>query len=101
MLVRIISLIECLLPCHLSLSVYVRPVGLHVRINAIVEELVAIVESLLFFFGALLEKDFAQHVFLLFVRIVVLHVVVVGLIEYAIGVMVAIWVLISDSTSLA
>lgn len=64
-------------------------------------DLAAIVQSLFLFFCAFLEEDFPENIFLLLMGIVVLHVVVMRLIKHAIRVVVAIWILVSDSPRLA
>ena len=64
-------------------------------------DLAAIIQPLLLFFRTFLKEDFPENIFLLLVGIVVLHVVVMRLIKHAIRVVVAIWILVSDSPRLA
>ena len=84
MLVWVIGLVQCLLPCHLGLAIQVCSSSLHIGINTIRIDLVAIVKPLFFFFRALLVEHFPQYIFLLLVRVIVLDVVVVWLVEDAI-----------------
>lgn len=60
----------------------------------------AIIDALLLLLGALLEEDLAEHIFFLFVGVVILDVVVVGLVEDAVGVVVAVGVFVADAASL-
>ena len=55
---------------------------------------------LLLLFGALLEEDFPEYIFLLLVAIVILYVVVVGLVENTVVVVIAIRVLVPDASRL-
>ena len=64
-------------------------------------DLAAVVQSLLLLFCAFLEEDFPENIFLLLMGIVVLHVVVMRLIKHAVRVVIAIWILVSDSPRLA
>ena len=103
MLVRIIRLTVSLLSCYLTrwstihLSIWPRCTAiLTIRIDCI-----SIIKSLLLLLGTLFEKHFPQDIFFLLVRVVVLHVVVMGLVENAVGVVVAIWILVSYSSCLA
>ena len=101
-LVGIVGLVESLLPRHVIL-VREDPVRtwrslaweLAIRVHA-----AAVVKSLLLLFGALLEEDFSENIFFLFVRVIILHIIIMRLIKYAIGVMVAVRILVSDSSSL-
>lgn len=91
-------MVESLLASH-----FVSPVDASMTCTELslgpVDRRLSIEESLLFLFGTLLEEHFAQDVFLLLVRVIVLDVVVVRLIEYAVRVMVAVRVLVPDPTS--
>lgn len=93
MLVRVVRLTKRLLPGLL----------LHVvlPIDAVEHELVAAEDSALFLLRALLEEDLAQHILLLLVRVVVLHIVVMRLIEDRIAVVVAVRILVADASGLA
>lgn len=102
MLVGIVGLIESLLPRHVIL-VREDPVGTRRSLAwelAIGVHAAAVVESLLLLFGALLEEDFSENIFFLLVRIVILHIIIMRLIEYAVGVMVAVRILVPDPSSL-
>ena len=55
----------------------------------------------LFLFCALFEKHLAQNVFFLAKVVVVLHIVVVRLVKHAIRIMVAVRVLVSDTSDLS
>jgi hypothetical protein len=104
-LVWIICLAEGLLPCYFawscvhepswsrsSLATSKRPSGV---------DLAAIIQSLLLFFRTFLKEDFPENIFLLLVRIVILDVVVVRLVKHTVRVVVAIWILVSNSSCLA
>ena len=60
----------------------------------------SVVDSLLLFLGTFLEEDLAQHVFLLLVRVIIFDVVVVWLVEHAVRVVIAVWILIANSPRL-
>ncbi len=64
-------------------------------------DLAAIIQSLLLFLRTFLKEDFPENIFLLLVRIVILDVVVVRLVKHTVRVMVAIWILVSNSSCLA
>ena len=53
--------------------------------------------SLLFFLCALLEEDFPEYFLLLLVRVIVLHVIVMGLVKHKVVVVIAVRVLVSNS----
>lgn len=102
MLVRIICLTIGLLSCYLTrwstIHLSIWPwctTELSIRIHRI-----SIVESLLLFLGAFFEKHFSQNIFLFLVRVIILHVVVMRLVEYAVGIVIAVWVFISYSSRL-
>ena len=61
----------------------------------------AVVQPLLLLLGALLEEYLPEHIFFLLVRVIVFDIVIMWLIEYAVGVVIAIWILVSDSPGLA
>ena len=101
-LVWIVGLTECLLAGHLAVA---SEHALWSRSNLAAWVLsrihgAPIVESLLLLPRAFLEEHFPEHILLLLVRVVVLHVVVVGLVKDTIGVVIAVWVLISNPSSL-
>ena len=60
----------------------------------------SIVKSFLLLFSTLFEKYFSENIFFLFMGVIVFHIVVMWLIEDAIGVVVAVRILISDSSGL-
>lgn len=97
MFVRIICLVVSLLASHLICTVYARMSSSKLSLRP-VDRGLSIEKPLLFLFCTLLEKDFAKDVFLLLVRIVVLHVIVVWLVENTIRVMIAVRVLVPDTT---
>jgi hypothetical protein len=92
-LVRIISLIESLLPSKLSV------VGKLAEL-ASRENPTRIENFSLLFFRTLFEESSSKHVFLALKRVVVLNIVVVRLIKHAVGVVVTVWILVSDSSGL-
>ena len=104
MLVRVIRLAECLLPSHIILpcknslrswsSVGRREVAI------VTEHGTPVVESLLLFLGAFLKEYFAEYVLFLLMRVIILHVVIMWLVENAVRIMIAVRVLISDSSGL-
>jgi hypothetical protein len=55
----------------------------------------------LLFLGTLFEEDLPQHLLLLLVGVIVLHIVVAGLVEHEIVIVVAVRVLVPDPTSLS
>lgn len=57
--------------------------------------------SALLFLGTLFEEHFSEDVFLLAERVIVLHIVVVGLVKHAIRIVIAVRILIPDSADLA
>ena len=102
MLVRIVCLTIGLLSRYLTrwsaIHLSIWPwctTELSIRINC-----VSIVESLLFFLGTFFEEHLSQNIFLFLVGVIVLHVVVMRLVEYAVGIVVAVWVFISYSSRL-
>ena len=60
----------------------------------------AIIKSFFLFFSTLFEKYFSKDIFFLLVRVVVFHIVVMWLVEDTIRVVIAVRVLISDSSCL-
>lgn len=104
-LVWIICLAEGLLSCYFAWSCVHEPSwsrsSLSTSKRSTRVDLAAIIQPLLLFFGAFFEEDFPQNIFLLLVRIVILDVVVVRLVKHTIRVVVAIWILVSNSSRLA
>lgn len=97
MLVGVIGLAEGLLPRHLvGRAVHVGSLELGIGVDV-----AAVVEALLLFFGALLEENFAEHVFFLLVGVVILDVIIVRLIKNAVRIMIAVGVLVSYPPRLA
>lgn len=100
-LVWIISLAESLLPCHLIGSIDSSMRSTKSTPSIGVDWSLSTVQPLLFLLGALLEEDLAKHIFFLFVRVIVLDVVVVGLVEHAVRVVVAVRILVANTSGLS
>ena len=102
MLVRIVGLTKSLLPSHLArTSVHaIWSWSSLARILSVGKHRAAIEQPLFFLLGTLFEEYLPQHILLLLVRVIILHVVVVGLVKDTIGVVIAVWVLISNPSSL-
>lgn len=105
MLVRVIGLTECLLACHLTWACIHVPIWSRSSLTSwkstIRVHRAAVVQPLLLLLGALLEEYLPEHILFLLVRVIVLDIVVMRLIEHAVGVVIAIWILVSDSPGLA
>lgn len=103
MLVWVVCLAECLLSCHVtwvSSEHTLRSWGsisweLAVRVHR-----GTIVESFLFFFCAFFEKHFSQYIFFLLVWVIIFHVIIMRLIENAVGVVIAVGIFVSYSAGL-
>lgn len=65
-----------------------------------IEHLGSTVEPLLFFLGALFEEHLPQNVLFFLVRIIVFDVIIMRLIENTVRIMIAIWIFVSNSSSL-
>ena len=57
--------------------------------------------SALLFFGRLFEEDLPEDVLLLPLLIIILDVIIMGLVKHTVRVVVAIWILVSNSSCLA
>lgn len=60
------------------------PVDTVLRHQKVVAEASNLIKSLFFFFSAFLKEYLPQHVFLLFMRIIVFYIIVMRLIKYGI-----------------
>ena len=101
MLIRVVSLAKCLLPSHLTVSEHSgSPTCSNRSKRAVRKDLRPAIQAFLFFLGTLLEEDLPEDVLFFLVRVVVLDIIVVGLIEHAVRVMVAVRILVPDSASL-
>jgi len=105
MLVGVIGLTECLLACHFTWACIHVPIWSRSSLSSwkstIRVHCTAVVQPLLLLLGALLEEYLPEHILFLLVRVIVFDIVVMRLIEYAVGVVIAIWILVSDSPGLA
>lgn len=107
MLVWIVGLAQCLLPCCL-VHATVHRILVHARATeSRLSKLpirtihsTAIINPLLLLLRAFLEEDLPEHIFLLLVRVIVLDIVVVWLVKHAIRIMIAVGILVSNSTRL-
>lgn len=97
MFIGIVCLVVCLLSSHLVCAINASMTSCELILRS-VDRWLSIEKSLFFLLSTFLEEDFAKDVFLLLVRIIVLHVVVVWLIKYTVRVVVAVRVLVPDTT---
>lgn len=82
--VWVVGLVESLLSIRAELT-------LRTQVDA-----AAVKQPFFLLLRALLEEDFPEHVFFLFVRVIVLHVVVVRLVENTVRIVVAVGVFVPD-----
>lgn len=105
MFVWIVSLTKCLLSCYVTLSSGEYSCRSWSSItsweSSISEHWTPIIKPLLLLFGALFEKDFPEDIFLLFMRVIILYIIIMRLIKDRIRIVIAVWVFVSDSSSLA
>lgn len=105
MFVWIVSLTKCLLSCYVTLSSGKYACRSWSSItsweSSISKHRTSIIKPLLLFFGTLFEKDFPEDIFLLFMRVIILYIIIVGLVKDWIRIVIAVWVFVSDSSSLA
>lgn len=64
------------------------------------EHSTSIIKSLFFLLCALLEEYLPKDIFLFLVLIIVLYIIIMGLIEYTIRVVIAVWVFVAYTSSL-
>ena len=101
MLIWVVSLAKCLLPSHLTVSEHSgSPTCSNRSKRAVRKDLRPAVQAFLFFLSTLLEEDLPEDSLFLFMRVVVLDIIVVGLVEHAVRIMVAVRILVPDSASL-
>lgn len=103
MLVRIICLSKSLLPCNFIWSrvqIYIWSSFTVTNKLTVWVNLVPIVNSFFFFFCTLLEKHFPQDIFFFLMRIIIFYVIIVWLIKNAIGIMITIWIFVSNPSCL-
>ena len=85
MLVGVVGLAEGLLSRHLILPINSIIIGeTYTRVHAVVIHLRPTIQALFFLFGALFEKHFAEYIFFLLVRIIILYVVIMRLVKNAV-----------------
>ena len=111
MLVWIICLTQCLLPCYFSLvcwknvsiwssysnlSHLITWLKLSKRINCCA----SIKYSFFLFFCTFFEKYFSKNIFFFLMRIIVLYIIIMRLIKNTIWIVIAIWIFISNSSCL-